>query len=310
MLSDLTLWVPYWVIMFVALGGSILWGLHDPSESSFDIIAAITVIVVVIIARIISLKVSRDREEEEYKKWDASTYSPSAELAINNRTFVNEARAYRATQKISNRKRENAETFTILLLCVAGIIAFLQWRTLEKTDQTWKAGERAFVFARVDKAGWQPAEKIGNQVVRGFFVPIENSGNSPTKDLVVSLYCPRPTAFDVIDPITAKATPTVVSPRLLGPKQLQWAGVCNYTASELQSVRGDKLSLFVAFRADYYDIFDAHHVTEFCQTLMNFIEGDFQQLSFIPNSNFVPCKAHNCADDECKREEKRPYNQP
>ena len=225
--------------MGIALGGSILWALRDLSEISFKLVSAVVVILLVFIARMVSLYFARKREIAEDEKWNCAPYNHAAEGTIDNSSFVNEARAYRQTQKTQNRNREFGDTLTILAICAAGIVAYLQWQTLEKTDNTLRAGERAFVFVKQHSDAWTAAKKVGDEVVRSFVLEVENNGNTQTKDLMISLYCPRPNIFEKIDPITSGKKPDIVSPRLLGPKQTGWAGVCNYRASELEDVRAE-----------------------------------------------------------------------
>jgi hypothetical protein len=187
--------------------------------------------------------------------------------------------------------------FTAILAVVAG----LQWHTLDKTDATLRAGQRAFVFVKTP-GNWTVAKMVGDEARRAYFVELGNNGNSQTKNLTFSLYCPRPNVFERIDPITANKKPEVVAPRMLGPKQTIGAGICSYGASELERVRSGSVPLFIALRVIYNDIFDNFHVTEYCAILGNFGDGDFKALATIPTNDTIPCDVHNCADDECKKQ--------
>ena len=267
---------------------------------NIQLFVAVIVLAVVFIWQQINLHFARSREDDEEKKWESSNLYGSAGGGSNLSALIAEIKTYRKTSKTANRQNEKVALWTIMALFAAGIFAFFQWQTLDKTDHTLRAGERAFVFPRLDQSGWQPAVMLNNQIVRGLFFGIENSGNSPTKNMILSLYCPRPNAFDTIDPITAGEKPTFVVTRLLGPKQTQWAGICNYTASELENVRSENISLFVAFHVAYDDIFDESHTTEFCTKITDFRAGDFKSLSYRPDNDFTPCEKHNCADEECK----------
>jgi cytochrome bd-type quinol oxidase subunit 2 len=95
---------------------------------------------------------------------------------------------------LSAKVREPLNAFTCLLaIATIGlvIVSFLQWRTLDKTDETFRAGERAFVFVTHNAAEWQPAQMINGQIVRFYPVVWENSGNSPTRDLTLEMHCPE-----------------------------------------------------------------------------------------------------------------------
>jgi hypothetical protein len=98
---------------------------------------------------------------------------------------------------LSARVREPLNVFTLVLAIATiglAIVSFLQWRTLgqqarimERTDETFRAGERAFVFVTHNVGGWQRAEKIKGEIVRSYPIVWENSGASPTRDLVVKI---------------------------------------------------------------------------------------------------------------------------
>ncbi len=184
---------------------------------------------------------------------------------------------------------------------VLAILAFAQWYTLEKTDDTLRAGERAFVFVKQEPNSWTVARKVGDEVTRTFGVIWENNGNSQTRDMKITLWCPRPSIFETVDPITAGKPPVFSDvARLLGPKQYVWGGVCNYSATELEDIKAKKLPWFVAARATYYDIFGKWHRTEYCTVIFN-IEGDFKNVNAVRTNDMIGCAAHNCADNECSQ---------
>jgi hypothetical protein len=183
----------------------------------------------------------------------------------------------------------------LLVIATVGTI----W-VLKKTDDTLRAGQRAFVFVKRPISSWTAAKKIGDETVRSFYIEWENNGNSQAQYLKVTLWCPRPSAFDTIDPITADSKYDVAeAPRLLGPKQSVWGGVCNYKASELTRVREQSIPMFIAAKAVYSDIFGEWHVTEFCTQIVS-LQGDFESLQTVPTNDLISCPKHNCADDECK----------
>jgi hypothetical protein len=179
------------------------------------------------------------------------------------------------------------------------VVAWFQWCTSEKTDQTLRAGERAFVFVRHQGSQWTAAKTMSNQIVRSFIVEWENSGNSQTKNLTVDLYCIPPQAFVTANPIGILDKPTLTADRLLGPKQTIWGGVCNYTVDQLNLAKDKGYHLYVGAKANYFDIFDARHVTEYCIEITN-ISGQFEDMSVIPQGDLNNC-GRNCADSECDK---------
>jgi hypothetical protein len=176
--------------------------------------------------------------------------------------------------------KEPLNIFTAVLASATAFLAFvsiLQWRTLdqqartmERTDETWRAGERAFVFLKLPGDGWQKAQITnGGITMRTLPVTWENSGNSPTRDLVVKLYCVPPQQNAVKNPITVPGQPPLEVRLLLGSKQTTWGGACNYSAAALDLVKDKGYHLYMATVVDYFDIFDAPHKTEACFEVIN-----------------------------------------
>jgi hypothetical protein len=215
---------------------------------------------------------------------------------------------------LSAKVREPLNIFTcVLAIATIGltIISFLQWRTLEKTDETWRVGERAFVFLKLPGDGWQKAQiTINGITMRTLPVTWENSGNSPTRDLVVKLYCVPPQLNAVKNPITVPVQPPLEVRLLLGPKQTTWGGACNYPAAALDLVKDKGYHLYIAAVADYFDIFDAPHKTEACFEVINLTgtyvnitkapTGSFEDVDVIPQWQFTTNCGRNCADKECE----------
>jgi hypothetical protein len=131
---------------------------------------------------------------------------------------------------------EPLNIFTAVLAAATIVLVYVSWlqrQTLEKTDETWRAGERAFVFVAQNGVGFLPAKMINGVVARSVPMVWENSGNSPTKNLVIELYCPRVQQSITLNPMALLDKPTISDKRLLGPKQKSWGGVCNYSAADL-----------------------------------------------------------------------------
>jgi hypothetical protein len=197
--------------------------------------------------------------------------------------------------------RDPLNIFTgVLAISTAGlvVVAAVQSYILEKTDQTFRAGERAFVFVKGQNT-WLPAETFNTNILRSYVVEWENSGNTETKNLFVRLYCPRPSAFDTADPITLKYEPSQQISRLLGPKQSTWAGVCIYSDEELSHAADLGIPIYVASNSSYFDTFDDFHLTEYCVKLVQLTSRDFKNKAVVPNNLLEACTDHNCADKEC-----------
>jgi hypothetical protein len=194
----------------------------------------------------------------------------------------------------------------ILALATFGLVyvSWLQQRTLDQTDETMRAGERAFVFLKLPGDGWQKAQITNGITMRTLPVTWENSGNSPTRDLIVKLYCLPPLLTTVANPIAVASKPSLEVDLLLGSKQTAWGGACNYPAAVLDVVKDDGFHLYIAAVAHYFDIFDAPHKTEACFEVINLTgttTGSFEDANIIPQWQFTTSCGRNCADKECDK---------
>jgi len=178
------------------------------------------------------------------------------------------------------------------------VISILQWLTLDRTDQTFRAGERAFVFVTHSREGWQRAEKINDEIVREFPVVWENVGNSPTRGLLIKLYCPDVQPFAVTNPVSLPGKTEQMS-ATIEPKQTTWGGSCFYSNLQLKLVKNNEYHLYVIAMADYFDIFDEHHKTESCFELAE-MSGNLDDLDAQPHGRLRYCE-RNCADKECDK---------
>jgi hypothetical protein len=202
------------------------------------------------------------------------------------------------------RFRDTLNMFTgVLALATLALVyvSALQWSTLEKTDETARASERAFVFPAQNHVQWLPAVKNKDVVTREFPVVWENSGNSPTVNLVIETYCLSPVPLSEANPIMGIHDPVIHVQRLLGPKQTTWGGTCIYNADQLDSVKNSGYHLYIASTADYFDIFDKHHYTETCIELVSLSKDDkFEDINVMPRGDLTAC-GRNCADKECDK---------
>jgi hypothetical protein len=209
-----------------------------------------------------------------------------------------------AAALVWDRFREPVTMFTgVLALATLALVyvSVLQWRASEKTDETFRAGERAFVFPAQNNVAFQLAREIAGKVIRLYPIVWENSGNSPTVNLVIKTYCLDSLPLPEENPIAVLHKPSADLQRLLGPKQTAWGGARIYSAEQLDNVRGSGYHLYIASTADYFDIFDKHHYTEACFELTDFSKDDkFEDAKVIPRADINNC-GRNCADEECKK---------
>jgi hypothetical protein len=273
------------------------------------------------VARLIYSFFQRRAEESLENKWDSGRYNNSSDISADLAAVVNEARAYREGQKGQGRSREFGETLTILLLCIAGAIGYLQWETLEKTDDTLKQTLRANTVEQksyVFRVGYKltPLTNEG-KITRWRITPIlENGGNIPTSSFRIYLdYCRRGFEFDGKPVECPESFPKIMErhgkddfhPRVLGPRQrsADEAGeIWTPTPDEIRSL--PKQRMFVWGLIKYRDEFSANGTpdreTRFCNGLIFEGSPDDKQMTYFP----VPTHSGNCLDSECRRQDSEP----
>jgi hypothetical protein len=166
---------------------------------------------------------------------------------------------------------------------------------IEVAQRTMIAGQRAFIF--VDTYNWQPADDRSGWGVSLF---VENSGNTPVKNLNIDLSCPQGREI-VDDPLNTPKLegPSVHLKRVLGPKQKTTGGTCIFDMAAMQDFQRKGWLLYIVLQAHYEDIFGEKHTTEFCDVIFG-LGGNLKTGNSLSSSS-TPCRTHNCADEECDK---------
>jgi hypothetical protein len=128
---------------------------------------------------------------------------------------------------------------------------------------------------------------------------IQNSANTPAKNLVIYLNYyfptdPMPTDFSFAD------LPDVVATRQVGgPHQLIPVGPRNLSEKELTDFRSGARHIYIFGHIEYDDGFKRtpHHTTRFCWEFHS-----LQVATDVPGVrwSFPYCARGNCIDEECK----------
>jgi hypothetical protein len=141
--------------------------------------------------------------------------------------------------------------------------------------------QRAFVF--IDSYNWGPTGDFRPDTGWGITLAFENSGNTPTKDLNIEIFCPfSKTLID--DPYQPKLDgATVHTKRVLGPKQKTIGGACVFDTKDLLDVQKGKWLLYIVGKAEYQDVFGESHITEFCDVFYG-IDGNLGNSKVSINS--------------------------
>lgn len=195
---------------------------------------------------------------------------------------------------------------------VLAVVAYLQWLTFEKTDHTLKdtlfsnnVTNRAFVFA-----------KRINITQENFYwnydIIIENSGNTPTREMEYLAFGDLDTPTDPEDiftrtPSEIYGVPTTYPQRrsgdLLGPKAEMrlMTGGGGLPASAVAKMAEERKNFYVRGVIHYRDAFKGtpEHVTKFCYALIPYKVGAETRVSYDR------CLYWNCADEDCKADRSR-----
>jgi hypothetical protein len=108
-----------------------------------------------------------------------------------------------------------------------GLIAFLQWKILQRTDLTLQAGERAFVYMKdIDVQQLKPSSQ-GWQITPS----IINNGTTAATSLSTAVLC---LLADAQGPIEQKFPSPNAPPSLIGAKQFIDLGYCRVTLDEIK----------------------------------------------------------------------------
>jgi hypothetical protein len=171
------------------------------------------------------------------------------------------------------------------------IVGVLQLLTLEKTDETSRFRDRAFI-------------NFSDPVIRRFpnydpprltiNVAAQNTGNVPARNVSISYDCVIvDNSKNITDPFpTAKFSPVQI-PRFIGPKQIIGFAVRDDTQTFFDSIMNGEIKVFIIVKAEYLDGFDSHfpRVTQMSRQL-HVDKSKLHSFSFAGS--------HNCIDEDCK----------
>jgi hypothetical protein len=173
------------------------------------------------------------------------------------------------------------------------------------------ASQRAFITAK--GVEFEPVSFLGKKGIFWIATPVlENSGNSPTADLIAITHC-APSFEAMNDPSTMEKTNPLYASRTLdfrhmvfGPKQVSAGGFCAVSSlNALFSMVPGEIHLYVYGTVAYHDIFDSEHwhETYYCFDSMNFALGDDANNPKM-TAFTVACRSRNCVDEECSTDQR------
>lgn len=181
--------------------------------------------------------------------------------------------------------------FTFFLVVVGAVVGTLQYCTLQKTDQTSRLRDRAFVYFATPTYRLYPNK---NPSVWAIEINLVNAGAMPARSFSIRYKCiVSKQAID--DPFSLKNLPAAETGKVIGPKQF-----VSFLAhqsiqgqfSQVQDIIDKKLFVYVIARLEYLDGFDFEkvRVTEMSRQL---------HLDAAGGYSFHLAGPHNCTDDDC-----------
>jgi len=188
---------------------------------------------------------------------------------------------------------------------VLAVVSSLQFCELQQADQTTRDAltsvQRAFVFQKDDAIR---AITTANEITWHLYPTWENSGNTPTKNLLIRVLCkPSLQKLDKPFDFIAEERTAETAPRLLGPHQTTVGGTCERSSAELVALQKQGGLFYMGGIATYSDVFEIPHRTRFCHAWAFY--SDMSVASPPPQTTSVLCASGNCADKECDEQDRQ-----
>lgn len=184
-------------------------------------------------------------------------------------------------------------TTWLLIIITAGIcfIGYLQWQTGEKSDQTSRLRDRAFInFSNPtlkDFPQYNPAHMTIN-------ITAQNTGNVPAKNVSIDYDCLIvEKSKDIADPFKIAKFRKAPIPQFMGPKQIVgFAAMDVERDAFMDRMLKEGIKVYVVVKTEYLDGFDPDHKrTTQMSRQFHVDNAKLHSFSFAGS--------HNCIDDDC-----------
>jgi hypothetical protein len=203
-----------------------------------------------------------------------------------------------------------------LLTLALAVLAFLQWRILEQTDQTMNRQLDASKAAQRARIGTSGMTMINAGAKDGWLLTptLRNVGTTQAVSIRVEyrITNPNPSDDDVKPSITymPKDPGELLEKPRLG-KEILSPGVDRNlptaAISQDEYAKSAGRAFYLSGVVTYRDVFDpqSQHITKFCYQIKGgggFAFGPFKASAFSSSMapTYVPCPYWNCADDTCE----------
>ena len=204
-------------------------------------------------------------------------------------------------QATSGRDRKHWLDFGIALLLLAtaagtGVAAWYTFRQWVTARDTLVVSQRAFVTV----GNINVIMSVGDDQKLNYLnvdIPVQNSGNTRTRDLQVLFKC-RTSTQDLVEPWGLLHQEKIEHlPQVLGP-HADGHVYCPFTNDDVSRMKSGSLFGYVLGEMTYYDIFNPNdrHITQIARkvVILNYTETP----PFVVSS-FTSVGQHNCADEDC-----------
>ena len=187
-------------------------------------------------------------------------------------------------------KRPTTEWILAIATVFIGAMAALQWQTLERTDQTSRLRDRAFVYFLNPTIIPYPPDK---PIVWGIAINMENAGNMPARRISIRYaWTYSQKSENLVDPFPLAKWSDAQVPNVMGPKQHFFLQAGEIPIKIIEEAKKSIIDVFILMEAKYIDGFelDKYRVTQMSRSLRFDAHGG-QSLGFAG--------PHNCTDDDC-----------
>lgn len=199
----------------------------------------------------------------------------------------------RNTFKICSFLRRSSITDWGIWICTIAIvfIGYLQLITMNKTDQTTRLRDRAYVYFSNPAIIPYPRN---NPIVWGVSGNVENAGNMPAKNILIkySIVITKQSE-GVSEPFPLANWSNANVPKVIGAKQRLTFQGGEIPINSVNEARKFNENIFILMEATYTDGFDQKikRITQMSRSL-RFDQFGGHSLGFADS--------HNCTDEDCK----------
>lgn len=176
--------------------------------------------------------------------------------------------------------------FTFVLI----VVGLLQWCTLEKTDETSRFRDRAFINFFDPEVRYFPNYAPPRMTIN---ITAQNTGNVPARNVSIYYDCliaDKPIA----DPFKNAKFRNVPIPKFVGPKQAVGFVALDVPSDDFRNrMLKEGVHVYIVVKIDYFDGFD--FINKRTTQMSRQFHVDSAKLH-----SFSFAGSHNCIDKDCK----------